>query len=104
MLLIAFAPEALRCRTTAVEREHALLTEADRFDERSLGGPIPRFPLVEGELGERSGRHASGRPSLAAIMAADCWAICVTVMKWLLTICIGWSWNKSRPPQSFANR
>jgi hypothetical protein len=46
MLIFAFATEALRRRTMAVELDHHLLTTANRLDERVLGGPVPRFPLV----------------------------------------------------------
>ncbi len=78
MLLIAFSQEALRRRTMAVELDHQLLTQANRLDERVLGGPVPRFPLVSSRRG-RSKQQGIGR----WIVAIGRWTENVDAGSWL---------------------
>jgi hypothetical protein len=92
MLLIAFAPEALRRRTMAVELDHHLLATANRLDERVLGGPVPRFPLVRAPRRRSKRRGGSRRGGALARLMGSFVASSVAIAKKLLMLgpgCVG---------------
>jgi hypothetical protein len=89
MVLIAFAPIALLRRVSAVELDHTLLIEANRLDERVLGGFVPQVPLVRSRRGRVKKCGLRWREWTVVKRVQDCVDGCVTLVKWLLTLGVG---------------